>query len=277
MALNTQSPIPLYRQLADRLLADIDSGIHAVAAKIPSEHELAEQFEIGRPTVRQATDLLVRRGRLERRRGAGTFVLPPTRSIDVFSLAGTSAALDKSELDAHLNLIGEPRLEQGFTQPVDAVSRSETHDPDSSAIVTALEQERTAIDRIRVERVATVDSRPVMFETLWFDAELFPELEKQVVGRQSLSALVRDVYFLEPTSAEQTFTAILASSEQSAQLAVPVKTPVLRVYRKLHFGEHLGALHVEMICLTDLFEFSQTLYPARTGELDTTQRERIQP
>ena len=42
--LNANSPVPLYRQLADRLLADIDGGAYGVESKIPSEHELAERF-----------------------------------------------------------------------------------------------------------------------------------------------------------------------------------------------------------------------------------------
>jgi len=263
MSLNTQSPIPLYRQLADRILAEIDAGVHAVAAKIPSEHELAQRFEIGRPTVRQATDMLVRRGRLERRRGSGTFVLPPTQSIDVFSLAGTSAALHKSELDARLILIKAPATESA--QPMASTTTNHT---DAAVAVSELELSRTEIDRIRVERVAIVDQQPVMLETLWFNAELFPDLASRTLADQSLSALVRDVYFLEPTSADQTFSVIQANHEQAKKLASTKGSPMLRVYRQLHFGEHRGALHVEMICQTDRFEFSQTLYP---GQVDAPQ------
>jgi GntR family transcriptional regulator len=82
MSLNTQSPVPLYRQLAQRLRANIERGELAVSQKIPSENELASEYGIGRPTVRQATDLLVREGILQRRRGAGTFVLPPGAGAD---------------------------------------------------------------------------------------------------------------------------------------------------------------------------------------------------
>jgi len=38
VSLNQQSPIPLYRQLADRIRHEIDRGVHAVATKIPSEN-----------------------------------------------------------------------------------------------------------------------------------------------------------------------------------------------------------------------------------------------
>jgi len=244
MPLNQQSPIPLYRQLADRIRDDIEAGVHAVAAKIPSENELAEQFSIGRPTVRQATDLLVRQGRLERKRGSGTFVLPPTQSIDLFSLAGTSAALQKSELNATLKVIGEP------------VRESVSTDDDAEQSV------EPTTDFLRIERCASVEGEPVLYETLWLNTELFPGLENHSLANQSLSALVRDVYFLEPSSADQTFFVITANKIQARKLNTSVGTPLLRVYRKLHFGDHRNALHAEIICLTDRFEFSQTLFPA---------------
>jgi GntR family transcriptional regulator len=79
-ALNPESPLPLYRQLAELLLERIRVGEYTSGSRIPSEPELARTFRIGRPTVRQATDLLVRRRCLERRRGSGTYVVEPPAS-----------------------------------------------------------------------------------------------------------------------------------------------------------------------------------------------------
>jgi len=253
MSLNTHSPIPLYRQLADRIRAEIDAGRYAVAARIPSEHALARCYAIGRPTVRQATDLLVRQGRLERRRGSGTFVRRPRQSIDLFSLAGTSAALHKSELNARLEIVKPP-----VRDVISAESAMEsTADTDAVA---------DAIECIRLERRATVDGLPVLYETLWFDAELFPGLENHTLENVSLAELVRDVYFLEPTSAEQTFLVIMADDSLAEKLAVAVASPLLRVQRNLHFAEHRSALRADIHCRTDRFEFSQTLYPAQRNE-----------
>ncbi|MBW1753819.1 MAG: GntR family transcriptional regulator [Deltaproteobacteria bacterium] len=72
--LNSESPIPLYRQLADILLAQVRSGEYPPGARIPSENSLASRYGIGRPTARQATEMLVRKRILVRRRGSGTFV-----------------------------------------------------------------------------------------------------------------------------------------------------------------------------------------------------------
>ena len=243
MSLNPQSPIPLYRQLAGQILADIENGHYPVASRIPSENEFASTYSIGRPTVRQATDWLIRQGRLERRRGSGTYVLPPVRSIDLFSLAGTSAALQDSELDAKLEVISGPQLET------------------------------TGDDRrLRIERVVRVESVPVMHEVLRFDALLFAGLEQHVVTGRSLSALVRDVFFMQPSSARQTFYAVAADKAQAKRLELTPGAPLLRVQRALQFDQQADALLVDICCRTDHFEFSQTLYPAlASGPVESTQ------
>lgn len=249
VALNTQSPVPLYRQLADLIRADIEAGHYAVEARIPSENQMADRYSIGRPTVRQATDMLVRSGMLVRRRGSGTFVRSPSRSIDLFSLAGTSAALQKSELDCQLEFILGP-VRDDTRQSADRLRHE------------GLEGE-SAQEWFRIERRAIVGEVPVLYETLWFDCDLFAGLENRSLQNQSLSTLVRDDFFLEPTAADQTFYVVNADPIMAARLDVAVDTALLKVQRAIHFGEHRGALDAEIVCRTDCFEFSQTLYPAQ--------------
>mgnify|MGYP002513512618 CR=1 FL=1 len=62
-------------RLEDELLNYILGTPVDVGQKIPNEFELAEQFGVGRSTVREAVKGLVTRGILEVRRGAGTFVV----------------------------------------------------------------------------------------------------------------------------------------------------------------------------------------------------------
>ena len=93
--LNPQSPIPLYHQLADILLSAIRAGDYPPNSRIPSELSLAASYRIGRPTVRQAIDLLVRKRILVRKRGSGTYVLSQQKEIDLFSLAGTMSAFHR--------------------------------------------------------------------------------------------------------------------------------------------------------------------------------------
>jgi DNA-binding FadR family transcriptional regulator len=67
-------PPRLYRQVADQLRQLIDSGEYAVGARLPAERELAEQFGLSRPTVREALIALEVEGRIRIRVGSGIYV-----------------------------------------------------------------------------------------------------------------------------------------------------------------------------------------------------------
>jgi DNA-binding FadR family transcriptional regulator len=67
-------PPRLYRQVADQLRQLIDAGEYPVGSRLPSERELAEQFRLSRPTVREALIALEVEGRVRIRVGSGIFV-----------------------------------------------------------------------------------------------------------------------------------------------------------------------------------------------------------
>ena len=69
---------PRYIQIADLIREQIQSGQIPAGEKIPNELEIASQYDVSRGTVRQALDMLVKEGRLERLPGKGTFVLEQT-------------------------------------------------------------------------------------------------------------------------------------------------------------------------------------------------------
>ncbi|WP_046215621.1 GntR family transcriptional regulator [Paenibacillus wulumuqiensis] len=66
-----------YRQVRDEILSWIHSSRLLPGSRLPSEHEIAEQFSVSRQTVRQALGELVREGWLNRMQGKGTFVADP--------------------------------------------------------------------------------------------------------------------------------------------------------------------------------------------------------
>lgn len=64
----------LVPQIEDQLMIYIRQEELAVGSRLPSEHQLAELFGVGRSTIREAVKSLVSKGILEVRRGAGSFV-----------------------------------------------------------------------------------------------------------------------------------------------------------------------------------------------------------
>jgi GntR family transcriptional regulator len=72
--LQKNSPLPLYYQIKQQLKSAIETSLLLPGQALPSERVLVEWYRVSRPTVRQATQELLREGYLYRRRGLGTFV-----------------------------------------------------------------------------------------------------------------------------------------------------------------------------------------------------------
>lgn len=64
----------LANDVANKLVAFIQENNYTPGTRIPSEFELAEHFEVGRGTIREAVKLLISRNVLEIRPAKGTFV-----------------------------------------------------------------------------------------------------------------------------------------------------------------------------------------------------------
>jgi GntR family transcriptional regulator len=237
-ALNSESPIPLYRQLADVLLTRIRAGEYPAGSKIPSEPELSRDFRIGRPTVRQATDLLIRRRRLERRRGSGTFVVEPPERVDLLSLAGTLASFERSGLDVRTVLLGRTRRVR---------------------VEADAENPFGGREAWFVSRLSRVERQPVLLERLWLDIERFPGLGRISLAGRSLSQLAEDHYHLRPESADQNFRVATLDANDAGHLGLAAGTPVLLVKRHIHFPHARSAVFAELTCRTDRLVFSQTL------------------
>lgn len=70
----------LYKMIARQLSALIAAGEFSTGQRLPAERELAQQFKVSRPSVREALIALEVEGKVEIRVGAGVFVTAPRRS-----------------------------------------------------------------------------------------------------------------------------------------------------------------------------------------------------
>jgi len=78
----TQREAHKYIQLRDALTTAIDDGFWAYGDKLPPEGELARLTPFSLGTAQKAYAELVREGLVERRAGAGSYVLRPSRILD---------------------------------------------------------------------------------------------------------------------------------------------------------------------------------------------------
>lgn len=72
--LERNTPKPLYQQLKDILMDEIEAGKWEPNEKIPSENELSSLYGLSRMTARAVVSDLVKEGLLYRVQGKGTFV-----------------------------------------------------------------------------------------------------------------------------------------------------------------------------------------------------------
>jgi GntR family transcriptional regulator, transcriptional repressor for pyruvate dehydrogenase complex len=80
MPIQTIEPRRLYRQIADQVRGLIERGEYEPGARLPPERDLALQFGVSRPSVREALIALEIEGWVEVRMGSGVYVLRPDAS-----------------------------------------------------------------------------------------------------------------------------------------------------------------------------------------------------
>lgn len=68
------SNVPLYKQVFNNLVNDIETGVYTTAKALPSERELSTLFGVDRITIRRALDMLSNMGLIVRKPGSGTYV-----------------------------------------------------------------------------------------------------------------------------------------------------------------------------------------------------------
>jgi len=72
------SPSPrrlAFRRLEEELQEELRRGTWPIGSQLPNEQELAKHYGVGRHTLRRAVEELIARNLLQRRQGAGTFVI----------------------------------------------------------------------------------------------------------------------------------------------------------------------------------------------------------
>src|ERR1700753_4077779 len=74
MTIDRNTPVPSYFQLAELLEDEIVSGRWQPGARVPSEGQLGDRYELSRTTIRQALARLEPEGLINRVKGRGTFV-----------------------------------------------------------------------------------------------------------------------------------------------------------------------------------------------------------
>jgi GntR family transcriptional regulator len=236
-ALDRASPVPLWRQLHDRLAASIRDEALPPDARLPSEVDLCGLFEVSRPVVRAALEALT----------VDAMVVKATRR-------GAFVAHRKAELDfaaSNIGLFGE-MVAKGH-QVTTRLIRLDRRAPIERE--SAMLRLPPRVDVVHLERLYLVDGQPVSVGVIALPACRVPGLHDIDFVDRSLYATLRDRYGLVVAKSERWLEAVVPTEPQRALLGLDEHVPVIAI-------ESLG-------CLADgtPIEYYNALYSTRDRRL----------
>lgn len=225
IALDRDSEVPLYQQIAHPLKELILAGRLEPGRLIEDEVSMARRLKVSRPTTRRALRDLVARGLLTRRRGVGTRVTP----MHVRRPLG-------------LTSLNDDLVDAGFTPRTEVLSYE---------VMLAGEQEardlHTGIgsEVVRTTRLRYIDDEPLAILTnLLPSGDRTPSVTQ--LTRQGLYDSLA-VHGIRPVMAQQSIGARLASARESHLLALDEGSAVLVMERTafdkegtvIEYGNHV--------------------------------------
>lgn len=216
-----QSPVPLYYQIANPIIRDIQSGALEPGTRIEDEVSMATRLRVSRPTARNALQQLVERGLVIRRRGTGTRVAPKRihRKMQLTSLNDDLQRAGRSPKTMV--------LEHSPTE-CPAYVASLLHIPEGSAVVY-------------IRRLRYADGEPLALLTNYLPQHLAPSAQE--LSKHGLYEILRQRTNI--ASAEQTVSARNCTAAEAALLEEDEGAAVLTAERiafdELGFPVEYGA------------------------------------
>ena len=231
----------VYLVLRDRIL----SGAIAFNAKLPTENELADLYDVSRVTVRRALGELARERLIERRRSAGTRVIyRPALAPMTADISGMLASL----------------ADMGRRTAVKLLSFD--YVPAEGAVGHAL---GVAADQLlqRSVRVRMVDGKPFSYLTVHVPESISLTYTRQdLASRPLLDLLERAGVKVE--HAHQRVSAGLATPDVAAALNVRTGTSLIELTRVVYDQSGRAVEHLHALYRPDRYAFEIDL--VRSGE-----------
>lgn len=225
----------LYRSVFEAVIYRIICGDYVPGSMLPSEFDLADEFNVSQGTVRKALTELEQKGVIERRQGKGSFVTLRTPENSLFHFFRLRDANGKQVV---------PELAD------EAVIRREAT-PDEHACLFGEPKDVFQISRRRI-----FNSHLLSYEISVVPAPLFPGLTERTPLPNTLYVLFQQAYSCAIISAEDRLSACLVGPELAVTLNVPEETPaILSQRRAFDLSERLVELR-RSIYLTDNVYYS---------------------
>ena len=211
---------PLYRQIKDLMVHDLQAGVWRPGEAIPSETDLATRFKVSQGTVRKAIDELATENLLVRRQGKGTFVATHAEQHTQFRFLrlqpddGVAGGTERRFIDC-----------KRLRAPADVARALGMRSGDAA---------------IQLKRLLFLRGAPVVFDEIWLPAALFKGLTaERLSGYEGpMYQLFESEFGVRMIRAEEKIRAVAAEGQAAELLWVGVGAPLLSVERlSLTYGD----------------------------------------
>lgn len=202
---------PKYFYIQQKILEQIQQGKLQPGQQLPTEAELAQQYQVSRITAKRALNELVNQGCVYRQPGLGSFVAE-IRIRDISGFQSFSADMRARGLIPSSQILTFKEIKP---------------DEDIQQRLKLTPGERTYF----LKRLRLANDEPVAVESAYIPCELFPELIHEDLSSQSLYLVLTEKYQIVPTWADAEYESAMPTEEEASLLKLPIGSPVLKAYR----------------------------------------------
>ncbi|MDO4483818.1 MAG: GntR family transcriptional regulator [Clostridia bacterium] len=212
--LDTNNAVPLFEQVKLQLLQKLEDGIYPTGARMPSEAELCEKYNVSRITIRRAVNDLVEDGYLERRQGKGTFVATKRTPVAMLPLDDqASVGFSLRYKDRKKSII---------------ISEKEYAANSHEQQTLHLQPNDTVLV---LYRQILVDGKPWMLDRATYPAKKFPGFFEQITDDTSTYAVLSDQYGVSMVTAHREISLAYATNEQARLLDLAPGAPLFKTFK----------------------------------------------
>ncbi len=214
LRIDRNSPIPVYYQIELDLKKRIERHEWDAYHKLPSEAELAQQYDVSRVTIRQTLAELEKDGVISRYQGKGAFInASPVPFVHEFSYA---------------LVLGERISQQGFSMTAKVLNQVLVDEPPFPDIAEGL-QLQTGDKVVYIKRLFLLDERPIAIGRSWLNAATVPGFEAKPMVDNSLSKSMAHYYRHKPITVDDYLEVVRATPSDRNLLKSAPDMPLLLV------------------------------------------------
>jgi GntR family transcriptional regulator len=200
--------IPLYIQIAERLISQIESGELSPGSKLAPERELSLELDVNRMTLRRALQVLDSQGLLERRHGIGNFIAHSKIDRQMESIFRFSSGMAK----------------RGFTPGTKLISVALINSDKKLANDLGVQDSSLLYDILRLR---SINQEPVMLESYKIPVQRFPGLQEFDLENRSIYEIFETEYRVKIARNRQILEPISANTFEAELLQITRGYPLM--------------------------------------------------